>query len=94
MLADNFSYRDPVDDSLSENQGIRILFENESRIIVRMSGTGTQGATLRLYFEQYQPPGGQLGAETQAWLSELIAIADSLTQVKQRSERNAPDVIT
>jgi len=94
MLADNFSYRDPVDDSLSENQGIRILFENESRIIVRMSGTGTQGATLRLYFEQYQPPSGQLGAETQAWLSELIAIADSLTQVKQRSERNAPDVIT
>ena len=94
MLADNFSYQDPVDGSLSENQGIRILFENESRIIVRMSGTGTQGATLRLYFEQYQPPAGRLDAEPQAWLSELIAIAESLTQVKQRSGRTAPDVIT
>jgi len=94
MLADNFSYQDPVDGSLSENQGIRILFENESRIIVRMSGTGTQGATLRLYFEQYQPPAGQLDAETQAWLSDLFAIAGELTQVKQRSGRSTPDVIT
>ncbi|MBI1424074.1 MAG: alpha-D-glucose phosphate-specific phosphoglucomutase [Gammaproteobacteria bacterium] len=94
MAADNFSYRDPVDGSLSENQGIRILFENESRIIVRMSGTGTQGATLRLYFEQYQPPAGQLDADTQTWLAPLFAIVEELIQVKQRSGRSAPDVIT
>lgn len=94
MAADNFSYRDPVDGSLSENQGLRILFENESRIIVRMSGTGTQGATLRLYFEQYQPPTGELNADPQQWLASLFAIAEELTQLKQRSGRSAPDVIT
>jgi phosphoglucomutase len=94
MVADNFSYRDPVDNSLSENQGIRILFENESRIIIRMSGTGTQGATLRLYFEQYQPSTGTLDAEPQAHLAKLVAIAEDLTQLKQRSGRSAPDVIT
>lgn len=94
MAADNFSYRDPVDDSLSQNQGIRILFENESRIIVRMSGTGTQGATLRLYFEHYQPPAGELDAEPQSWLAELYAVAETLTKLKQRSGRSTPDVIT
>ena len=94
MAADNFSYRDPVDNSLSENQGIRILFENESRIIVRMSGTGTQGATLRLYFEQYQPIAGILDAAPQNQLANLIAIAEDLTQLKQRSGRSAPDVTT
>ena len=94
MAADNFSYRDPVDGSLSENQGIRILFENESRIIVRMSGTGTQGATLRLYFEHYQPPAGKLDAEPQTWLAELITAAEELTKLRQRSGRGAPDVIT
>lgn len=94
MLADNFSYQDPVDGSLSENQGIRLLFENESRIIVRMSGTGTQGATLRLYFEQYQPVAGELENDPQSQLKQLIDIADTLTQVKSRSGRHAPDVIT
>ncbi|MEJ2398040.1 MAG: alpha-D-glucose phosphate-specific phosphoglucomutase [Gammaproteobacteria bacterium] len=94
MLADNFSYRDPVDDSLSENQGIRIVFENECRIVLRMSGTGTQGATLRLYFEHYQPPGGQLDADTQTMLEPLFRIGEELSQLKQRSGRTAPDVIT
>jgi phosphoglucomutase len=94
MAADNFSYRDPVDDSLSENQGIRIMFENESRIIIRMSGTGTQGATLRLYFEQFQPSGGKLDMNTQTWLAPLFGIGEELTHVKQRSGRSAPDVIT
>ena len=94
MTADNFSYRDPVDGSLSENQGLRILFEDGSRIIIRMSGTGTQGATLRLYFEQYQPPSGQLDADTQDSLAALFAIAEELTQLRQRSGRAAPDVIT
>lgn len=92
--ADNFSYRDPVDESLSENQGLRVLFSDGSRIIVRMSGTGTQGATLRLYFEKYQAPSGALEDDTQHFLAELITIADELTQLKQRSGRTAPDVIT
>jgi len=94
MAADNFSYRDPVDDSLSENQGIRILFENDSRVIIRLSGTGTQGATLRYYFEHYQPPAGRLDEETQSWLAGLFGIAEELTRLQQRSGRRAPDVIT
>lgn len=94
MLADNFSYRDPVDDSLSDNQGIRILFENDSRIVLRKSGTGTQGATLRLYFEHYVPPTGQFDGDTQTVLAPLYAIAEELSQLKQRSGRTAPDVIT
>ena len=92
--ADNFSYRDPVDDSLTEKQGLRILFADGSRIIFRVSGTGTVGATLRVYYEQYQPPNGDLEQDTQSCLAELFTIAEQLGGIKEISGRKQPDVIT
>ncbi len=92
--ADNFSYRDPVDHSVTENQGLRIIFTDNSRIIFRISGTGTEGATLRIYYEKYQRPDGDLLQDSQSSLSELFAIAEQLGQIKQISGRSQPDVIT
>lgn len=92
--ADNFSYRDPVDDSFTEKQGLRILFADGSRIIFRISGTGTVGATLRVYYERYQPPSGELEQDTQTCLAELFAIAEQLGGIKEISGRAQPDVIT
>lgn len=92
--ADNFSYRDPVDDSVTEKQGLRILFTDGSRIVFRLSGTGTVGATLRVYYEKYQPPTGDLKQETQTCLAELFEIAEQLGGIKEISGRIKPDVIT
>lgn len=93
-LADEFSYTDPVDGSFTDRQGTRILFEDGSRIIVRMSGTGTQGATLRFYYEQYEPPGGELGSDTQQRLAALVSAAQELTQLAAITGRERADVIT
>ncbi|MGN6488579.1 MAG: alpha-D-glucose phosphate-specific phosphoglucomutase, partial [Devosia sp.] len=76
--ADDFTYHDPVDGSTSGRQGIRIGFTDGARIVLRLSGTGTVGATLRLYLERYEPPHGQHDLDTQSALQPLIAIADSL----------------
>ncbi|WP_020396557.1 alpha-D-glucose phosphate-specific phosphoglucomutase [Thiolinea disciformis] len=92
--ADDFSYTDPVDGSVSEHQGIRILFEDGSRLIFRLSGTGTQGATLRVYLEQYEADVANHDQDTQEVLSDLIEIAEALGKVKELSGREAPDVIT
>jgi len=92
--ADDFSYLDPVDGSRSEGQGIRILFGEKSRIVVRMSGTGTQGATVRLYYESYEPANGQLQMDAQAFLAPLFNSAEQLLQLTGSIERNEPDVIT
>ena len=92
--ADSFSYTDPVDGSVSSNQGLRILFEGGSRIVFRLSGTGTQGATLRVYLEAYQPRTGILDAETPVMLSDLIAAADAIAGIARHTGRTAPDVIT
>ena len=92
--ADSFSYTDPVDHSVSSNQGLRILFEGGSRIVYRLSGTGTQGATLRVYLERFEPVGGLLDAETPIMLADLIAAADSLAGITRHTGRTAPDVIT
>lgn len=91
--ADDFSYRDPVDNSVTENQGIRILFENGSRIVFRLSGTGTEGATLRVYIERYEPKDGRLDLETQEALADLIAAAEAIAGIRKRTGRNAPSVI-
>jgi phosphoglucomutase len=92
--ADDFAYHDPVDGSTSSRQGIRILFEGGSRVVFRLSGTGTSGATLRVYIERYEPdPAGQ-GMETQAALADLIAAAETLASIRARTGRAAPDVIT
>jgi phosphoglucomutase len=91
---DDFRYTDPVDNSISENQGIRLLFENGSRIVYRLSGTGTEGATLRVYIEKYEPDPEKHQMDTQQALAELIAIADNVAEIKKRTGRNEPDVIT
>jgi phosphoglucomutase len=92
--ADDFSYRDPVDGSVSERQGIRILFEGGARIVYRLSGTGTEGATLRVYLESYEPDPAKHDRDTQMALAPLIRIADQLAQIRERTGREAPSVIT
>jgi phosphoglucomutase len=92
--ADSFSYSDPVDGSTSANQGLRVMFRGGSRIVFRLSGTGTQGATLRVYLERYEPVGGRLDAETPDMLADLVAAAESIAGIVRHSGRTAPDVIT
>ncbi len=92
--ADEFSYTDPIDGSNTENQGIRIGFENGSRIVFRLSGTGTEGATLRVYLEQFEPDPKNHDADTQLALAKLIEVAEILSEVKKRTGRNTPTVIT
>jgi phosphoglucomutase len=92
--ADNFTYTDPVDGSESKNQGLRIGFDDGSRIIFRLSGTGTEGATIRIYIEQFEADRKNQSQETQLALAELIAVAEELSQLEARTGRNAPTVIT
>jgi phosphoglucomutase len=92
--ADQFAYTDPVDGSHSRKQGVRVMFACGSRIVFRLSGTGTEGATLRVYLERYEAPGGQLAEETPAMLADLIAAADAIAQIAEHTGRSAPDVVT
>jgi len=92
--ADDFRYFDPIDDSVSEKQGIRIGFKDGSRIVYRLSGTGTEGATLRIYIEAYEADPAKHDFDTQQALAELIGIADSLASIRERTGRNEPTVIT
>ncbi len=92
--ADNFAYRDPVDNSVSENQGIRILFDDGARIIFRLSGTGTGGATLRLYIERYVEDIKQHDLDTQEALYDLIETAELLANIIGFTGRDEPTVIT
>ncbi|KKB12816.1 phosphoglucomutase [Devosia geojensis] len=94
VYADDFTYTDPVDGSVSGKQGVRIGFEDGSRIVVRLSGTGTVGATLRLYLESYEAVGGRHDLETQTALGSLIETAETLTHIKKRTGRSEPSVIT
>ncbi|AFY71023.1 Phosphoglucomutase [Thalassoporum mexicanum PCC 7367] len=92
--SDDFSYTDPVDGSISKKQGIRIGFEDGSRIVFRLSGTGTQGATLRVYLESFEADPAKHDQDTQAALADLIAIADQVAQIQAITERDQPTVIT
>ena len=92
--ADNFTYHDPVDNSVSENQGIRIIFDDSARIIFRLSGTGTGGATLRLYIERYVEDIKQHDLETQEALYDLIETAELLANIIGYTGRDEPTVIT
>jgi len=92
--ADDFAYTDPTDGSVSRNQGIRILFTSGSRIVFRLSGTGTEGATLRVYLERYEPADGALDLSVETALAPLIAAAETLAGITQHTGRTAPDVIT
>lgn len=92
--ADSFSYLDPVDGSTSSNQGVRVMFAGGSRVVFRLSGTGTEGATLRVYLERYEPVGGDLDRETPDMLAELIVAADAIAGIARYTGRTAPDVVT
>jgi phosphoglucomutase len=93
-LCDDFSYTDVVDNSTSSQQGIRLLFTNGARIVYRLSGTGTEGATLRVYIEQPEKDPEKLEAEPQTLLSDLIDLSRSIAQIEKHTGRKAPDVIT
>ncbi|HWJ69622.1 MAG TPA: alpha-D-glucose phosphate-specific phosphoglucomutase [Sphingobium sp.] len=92
--ADSFAYVDPVDGAVSADQGLRILFEGGARIVLRLSGTGTQGATLRVYLERYEPAGGALDETAATMLADLAAAADALAGIGRHTGRAAPDVVT
>ncbi|MDE5092974.1 MAG: alpha-D-glucose phosphate-specific phosphoglucomutase [Trichodesmium sp. St11_bin5] len=92
--ADDFRYTDPIDGSVSQKQGIRIGFSDGSRIVFRLSGTGTQGATLRLYVESYEPDTTKQDQDTQIALSPLISLADEIAQIKNITGQEKPTVIT
>ena len=92
--ADDFAYEDPVDGSVSQRQGLRVVFEGGSRFVLRISGTGTEGATLRLYLERYVPGPEGLDEEVQAALAPLIAAAEAIAGIREASGRAGPDVVT
>ena len=92
--ADDFSYSDPVDGSVSPHQGVRIFFDGGSRIVFRLSGTGTEGATLRVYLERYEDPEGRLDGDTADMLADLAAAADAIAGISRLTGRTAPDVVT
>ncbi|HEY9268596.1 MAG TPA: alpha-D-glucose phosphate-specific phosphoglucomutase [Methylotenera sp.] len=91
---DDFSYLDPIDGSVSSNQGTRILFTDGSRIVFRLSGTGTEGATLRIYLEAFEPDTAKHYLDAQVALAEMIQIALQISQLVERTGRTAPTVIT
>ena len=91
---DDFAYTDPVDGSVSSKQGVRVVFTDGSRIVFRLSGTGTEGATLRVYIERYEPDTAKHGLDPQEALADLIAIARDLAQIEARTGRTEPTVIT
>ena len=94
QVCDDFSYTDSIDGSVSTGHGLRIIFEDGSRIVFRLSGTGTEGATLRVYLEAFEGDPARQRGDAQSLLAELIAIADEISQLRQRSGRDKPTVVT
>jgi len=93
-VADMFEYKDPVDGSVSKNQGIRIIFTDGSRIIFRLSGTGVAGATIRMYLEKYEPADGNLVQGAFDVVKPLADIALEVSKLPECTGRDAPSVIT
>ena len=93
-LCDDFSYTDPVDGSISTGQGVRIIFTDGSRIVFRLSGTGTEGATLRIYLESFEPDVSKHHLDAQEALATLISIALRISELRKRTGRDKPTVIT
>ena len=92
--ADDFSYRDPVDGSEATGQGIRLMFDSGERAVLRLSGTGTVGATLRVYLERYEDDPGRLNLEVQETLAPLVEAVDAIAGLRDRLGRDSPDVMT
>jgi phosphoglucomutase len=93
VKADDYRYVDPVDGSISDRQGLRVELEGGARIVYRLSGTGTEGATLRVYVERFEPPQGRHDLDATDALADTIAAAKALAEIELRTGRNAPDVI-
>jgi phosphoglucomutase len=93
-IADDFSYTDPIDGSVATRQGVRIIFDSGSRIVFRLSGTGTEGATLRVYLERYEPDVARQSVPTQTALAPLIALAQQLARIRENTGRSEPSVVT
>ncbi len=93
-LFDDFAYTDPVDGSTSAHQGIRVVFADGARIVYRLSGTGTEGATLRVYIERFEPDASAQDTDPQMALADLIRAAGDLAEIKARTGRAEPTVIT
>lgn len=91
---DNFEYTDPIDQSVSRKQGIRVIFEDGSRIIYRLSGTGSAGATIRLYVDSYESDHERILADSQEMLKPLVEIALQISQLRELTGRQEPNVIT
>jgi phosphoglucomutase len=89
-LADDFSYADPVDGTLTAKQGVRIVTDNGARIIFRLSGTGTAGATLRIYLERYEPPAGALSLEPHSAVAPLALAATSIGEIARHTGLTRP----
>jgi phosphoglucomutase len=94
ILADDFAYTDPVDGSVSSGQGVRLLFDDGARVIFRLSGTGTDGATLRVYLESFEADVAQQNQPTQQKLADLMAVAESVAGIAQRTGMSGPSVAT
>ena len=92
--ADNFSYTDPIDQSVTTGQGLRILLDDGSRVVVRLSGTGTKGATIRVYLESYVPSSGDLNQDPQIALADMISGINALAEIQARTGMDRPTVIT
>ena len=92
--ADDFCYQDPIDGSVSPHQGVRIIFGERARMVFRLSGTGTVGATLRLYIEQYETDPSRQSLDAQILLKDLIDLSEQLAEIRERTGMAAPTVIT
>ena len=92
--ADDFAYTDPVDGSVSKAQGVRVVLTDSSRLVLRLSGTGTEGATLRLYLEKHEPDASRHDIEAQTALAPLIALAQTLARIEHHTGMHTPTVIT
>jgi len=94
QMCDDFAYTDPIDGSVSTNQGVRVLFEDGSRIIFRLSGTGTSGATIRIYLESYEEDTNKHGLDAQVALADMIEAANTISKLPELTGRDKPTVIT
>jgi phosphoglucomutase len=92
--ADDFAYTDPVDKSVTARQGVRLLFSGGSRGVLRLSGTGTVGATLRVYLERYEPAGGKLDRKANTMLSDIAKAVEAIAGIARHTGRKKPDIVT
>jgi phosphoglucomutase len=92
--ADDFAYHDPTDGAVSRRQGVRVLFDNGARAVFRLSGTGTEGATVRVYLENFEPDPARHDLDPQGVLASVMQAADAIGGIRERTGREKPDMIT